>query len=81
MIAAHDDVHRALQPRARARPSDAVDEVHGDVLVGVRDERQAGEDQHEQQELGDLEAAAQRPVEDVARHHVDERERASWRTG
>src|SRR5439155_1543311 len=33
-----------------------------------------GEDQHHQHELGDLERAPHRPVEDVPRHHVHERE-------
>ena len=68
-------MHDAHPGVAEAARQDAVDEVHGDVLVGVRYQRQAGEDQHQQRELGDLEAAADRPVEQVARHHVGEGER------
>ncbi len=58
----------------RGRAQEAVDEVHDRVLVGVRHERQAGEDQHDQHELGDFECAAHRSVEDVAAHDVDDRE-------
>ena len=36
----------------------------------ARDQRQPGENQRQQQKLGDLEGAAQRPVEDVAADHV-----------
>src|SRR5215510_11762921 len=45
------------------------------MLVRVGDEREPREDQHEQHQLGDLEGAPQRPAEQVARHHVHERER------
>ncbi len=55
--AATTSVDRAVAAHAARRGREpAVDEVHGDVLVGVRHERQPGEDQHEEQELGDLEA-------------------------
>src|SRR5262245_54530989 len=40
----------------------------------MRNERQSGEDQHQQAELGDLEGAADRPVEEIAADHVEERQ-------
>ena len=45
------------------------------MLVGPRGERQPGKDQRQQQQLGDLEGAAQRPVEDVAADDVGRRQR------
>src|SRR5712692_5085483 len=65
-------VHGAHEGFCPAWRQHAVDEIHGDMLVGVRYQRQAGEDQHQQRELGNLERAAQREIEQVARHHVDE---------
>src|SRR6185295_10463809 len=69
-----DQVHDPDPGPRDAVGQDAVDEVHRHVLVGVRDERQAGEDQHHQPELGDLEGAADRLVQQVAAHHVEEGE-------
>src|SRR5207249_1728869 len=67
-------LHRALQPPLSAGAEEPIDEIHERVLVRPRHERQPGEDQHHQHELGDLERAPHRPVEDVPRHHVHERE-------
>src|SRR5919204_2193148 len=67
-------VNESHQRIYRARRQHAVDEVHGDVLVAMRHERQPGEDQNQQRQLGHLEAAADRAIEEIARHHVDERE-------
>src|SRR3954469_19955695 len=71
---AHHGVHQPLQLEHRGRGQHAVDEVHGDVLIRMRHERQPGEDQHEQHELGDLKGAADRAVEKIACDDVDERQ-------
>src|SRR5438105_14710588 len=63
-------LHGAVEPALGDGADHPIDEIHDRVLVGEGDERQAREDQHEQHQLGDFEGAAQRPVEDVARHHV-----------
>src|SRR3984893_18523716 len=64
------ELDEALEPALRAGPEKTVDEIHGGVLIGKRDEWQPREDQHQQHQLGHFESAAQRAVEDVARHHV-----------
>src|SRR5258706_9051254 len=69
-----DRVDGADQPGHRARRQHAVDEIHGDVLIAVRDQRQSREDEDQEGELGELEGAADRPVEEIARHDVDERQ-------
>jgi hypothetical protein len=44
------------------------------VLIRPRGERQPGKDQRQQQQLGELEGAAQRPVEDIAADDVGRRQ-------
>ena len=57
-----------------ARRHQVVGEIDAHMLLAARDERQPREDQHRHQDLGDLEAAGHRVVEQVAPHHVGERE-------
>ena len=73
----HESAHEIDEPAQQQTAPVAehhVDEVERDVLVRPRGERQSGEDQRQQQQLGDLEGAAQRPVEDVAADDVGRRQ-------
>src|SRR5262245_40069858 len=60
----------ALERPLRPLAENPIDEVHDGVLVGERHQRQSGEDQHEQHQLGDLERAAHGATEAVAGHDV-----------